>query len=132
MSSGSRPADQGRVPVEQERNAARSGAGTPRDSQLLEEILARTQHLTGSDEPLTVEELRGLRTVAEMHRGQPLNAEIAGQLVETLLAPRWTDLLQSPKDLTKMARQIADSLLEHPVSGQRLTAFWDKLGEATS
>ena len=106
-------------------NEDSSDAGA--DSSVLEDAIRNT--LAGDTRrELRPEELESLLQVARRHRGIPFALEpVAIDLIDALLTVRFT------KDGFKpdMAREIATSLFDAPVSNERLESLWQRLKEAT-
>jgi hypothetical protein len=100
------------------------------DPKLLEQVLAATLQLTGSDEPLQPEEMRTLVNVARQRKNEPLSVETVMELVQSVLRLRFRRLVGSTHQWEQMTRQLAESLVEDPNAKLQLQRLWEKLCEA--
>ena len=116
------------------RNGA-AGADTPgrfvgetEHSEILEQVLRETLSLAEDDAALNAAELEALRDVARRRRGALSDTE-ATELAAAVLSTRWGRIIENSQR-QRMARTIAETLLDDPRARERLEALWRRLCEA--
>ena len=108
----------------QSRPASEPAAGR----ELLESVLEWAETTLSSDDPLEVADVEAMREVARRHPGSPLVLDpVVVELVQVVLQsqfrshPTWLPVCASA------SRAAAETLLEDPVSRERLEGLWGRL-----
>lgn len=97
---------------------------------LLEKVLHETLNANKSNVTIGVASLTALREVARRHRGQPFALEpVAVQLVQAMLRVSLPKRAQNAREWETMSIKIAQTMLDNPVTRDRLKAFWGRLSE---
>jgi len=101
------------------------------DPGLLEQVLRETLAVSDPEVPLSLGEWEALRRVAEQQTGVALSLDpVVIQVVTAILVTRFRNV-ECPAELWQvLARQIAETLWEDPISQARLHALWARLIEA--
>lgn len=123
--------------VGRDSGATDAGASPPptaaqaRERRLMDEVLlATTQELGSGQQPTLEADRTRLLRVARARPGQPLNHEVAGELVAAMAAARFSGL-DAPQ-LQALSGAIAEVLLEAPTTCDGLANLWRWLQEATT
>ena len=111
-------------------DAASEPSAERADPALLDKVLKQTLDAQSSGDPSANDRMRALVDVARRHRGKPLTLEpVAVELVEAVLAEEFPQPHTPPKLRQAMSARIAQTLLDDPVSRERLAVFWARLSE---
>jgi hypothetical protein len=99
------------------------------DPALMERVLRETLAATDSGQPYDRRELAALRGVFRRHSAEPFGPRpVAAEMVEAILRVRLGGRFRASGTGSAMAAQIAETLCDDPVSGERLKALWVRLG----
>jgi len=106
---------------------------TPTDPALWEKVLRQTAELFQAEHPLEDTQREAIRAVARRYRGWPLALDpVVIELVQAMVG---TQFLARPDSATlwrDMAACVAASILDDPLSRDRLQALWVCLGDAAA
>jgi hypothetical protein len=100
----------------------------------LENVLRATLAICASDEPLDAADLERLRKVARRYAPSPLvNTHVVADLVFAVLEGHFLGGRVAEEVVWRTtANQIAQTLMDDPISRERLERFWTRLvGEAS-
>ena len=102
----------------------------PSDSGVLDQVLAQSSTPAFPvGEPLDIGDMEAMREVAQLFRGQPLTLDpITIELIHSSLRSRFGNK-SSTAELHVMAKEIAMSLFDDPLSRERLETLWNQLSQ---
>ena len=96
------------------------------DGVSLTEIVRQTIELAGSASPPDNRYVDALAAVARRHRNDNQSVDqVAPELVTAALEVYFGD--RQVADVPQLARSVAESICENPVSNERLSALWARL-----
>jgi hypothetical protein len=127
MSAGSSPEDasgqfQSRAADEAPSNER------PLDPALLERVVRQTLAGGTVEEPLRPEEMDAMREVARRRQGEPLGLDpVATELVDAVLRTQFGNPVNAAGIWQALCRQVAETVMDDPVSHQRLESLWSSL-----
>ena len=97
--------------------------------ELLDSVLRRTAE-DGSGATLDAADRDAFEEVARRYRGQPLTLEpVAVELVQAVLSVHFQGFSCPREALRQLSSEVAQTILDDPVAGPRLEAFWGRFGE---